>query len=160
VTNLTCEADGSQGGVTFAIQGAVAPSPDTPRRIARAVVVSLALTAVAVPAVVALASWALPAPEDRYNARIVCGKNGTPSRQCHLRDLPRAQFVDHYDAKRPYRRCVARPDSTSYCDDLKTAPLADTPIADPLDIDQIGPWRVTWSVEGRRVGDWAFTVTW
>lgn len=135
-------------------------SPDSPRRIAVAVVVTLALTAAAVPVVAAVASWAFPAPDHRYQARIVCGKNGTPSRLCHLQDLPRAQFVDHYDAKRPYRRCVTKPTGAMYCDDLKTAVLADTPIADPLDIDQVGPWRVTWSVQGRRVGDWAFTVVW
>jgi hypothetical protein len=138
----------------------VAPSSDTRRRIAIAVVVSLALTAAAVPAVMALASWALPAPEHRYNAQIVCGKNGTPSRQCRLQDLPRAEFVDHYDARRQYRRCVTKPTGATYCDDLKTAPLADTPIADPLDIDQVGPWRVTWSVGGRLVGDRAFKVAW
>jgi hypothetical protein len=135
-------------------------SPDTPRRIVLAVVVSLALTAAAVPAVIALVSWALPAPGHRYNARIVCGKDGKPSRSCHLQDLPRAEFVDHYDARRHYRRCVTRPNGASYCDDLKTAPLADTPIADPLDIDAVGAWRVTWSVKGRRVGDWAFNVAW
>jgi hypothetical protein len=135
-------------------------SPDSPRRVALAVVVTLALTAAAVPAVAAVASWAFPAPDQRYQARVVCGRKGTPSHACHLRDIPRAQFVDHYDAKRAYRRCVTNPTGVTYCDDLKTAPLADTPIADPLDIDQVGRWRVTWSVQGRPVGDWAFTVAW
>jgi hypothetical protein len=135
-------------------------SPDSPRRIALAVVVTLALTAAAVPAVAAVASWAFPAPDQRYQAQVVCGKNGTPSHACHLQDIPRAEFVDHYDAKRAYRRCVTNPTGVTYCDDLKTAPLADTPIADPLDIDQVGHWRVTWSVQGRPVGDWAFTVAW
>jgi hypothetical protein len=138
----------------------VASSPDSPRRIAVAVVVTLVLTAAAVPAVAAVASWAFPAPDHRYGARVVCGKNGTPARFCHLQDIPRAEFVDHYDAKRPYRRCVTKPNGATYCDDLKTAPLADTPIADPLDIDQVGRWRVTWSVDGRPIGDWAFTVAW
>ena len=135
-------------------------SPDSPRRIALAVVVTLALTAAAVPAVAAVASWAFPAPDQRYQAQVVCGKNGTPSHACHLQDIPRAEFVDHYDAKRAYRRCVTNPTGVTYCDDLKTAPLADTPVADPLDIDQVGHWRVTWSVQGRPVGDWAFTVAW
>jgi hypothetical protein len=138
----------------------VASSPDSPRRIAVAVVVTLALTAAAVPAVAAVASWAFPAPNHRYLAQVVCGKDGTPSHSCHLQDIPRAVLVDHYDAKRPYRRCVTKPTGATYCDDLRTAVLADTPIADPLDIDQIGQWRVTWSVKGRRVGDWAFTVRW
>jgi hypothetical protein len=133
-------------------------SPDSPRRVALAVAVTLALTAVAVPVVAAVASWAFPAPDHRYQARVVCGKDGIPSHSCHLHDVPRAQFVDHYDAKRPYRRCVTKPTGATYCDDLKTAVLADTPIADPLDIDQLGRWRVTWSAEGRLVGDWTFTV--
>jgi hypothetical protein len=138
----------------------VASSPDSPRRITVAVVVTLALTAAAVPAVAAVASWAFPAPDHRYQARVVCGKNGTPAHFCHLQDIPRAEFVDHYDAARQYQRCVTKPTGATYCDDLKTAPLADTPIADPLDIDQVGRWRVTWSVKGRRTGDWAFTVAW
>ena len=85
------------------------------RRIVIAVVVSLALTAAAVPAVVALVSWALPAPDHRYNARIVCGKEGTPSRNCRLQDLPRAEFVDHFerelakDEKGPARTGHRRP---------------------------------------------------
>ena len=138
----------------------ISSSPDSPRRVALAVVVTLALTAAAVPAVAAVASWAFPAPDHRYQARVVCGKSGTPSHSCHLQDIPRAQFVDHYDARAPYRRCVTKPTGVTYCDDLKTAVLADTPIADPLDIDEIGSWRVTWSVKGRTVGDWAFTVAW
>ena len=79
----------------------MASSPDSPRRIAVAVVVTLALTAAAVPAVAAVASWAFPAPDHRYQARVVCGKDGTPSRFCHLQDIPRAEFVDHYDAGGP-----------------------------------------------------------
>lgn len=133
-------------------------SPDSPRRVALAVVVTLALTAAAVPAVAAVASWAFPAPDHRYQARVACGRDGIPSHSCHLSAIPRAVFVDHYDAKRPYRRCVTKPTGVTYCDDLKTAALADTPIADPLDIDQVGRWLVTWSVDGRRVGDWAFDV--
>jgi hypothetical protein len=138
----------------------VASSPDSPGRIAVAVVVTLALTAAAVPAVAAVASWAFPAPDHRYQARVVCGKNGTPAHSCHLQDIPRAEFVDHYDAARHYRRCVTKPTGATYCDDLKTAPLADTPIADPLDIDQVGGWRVAWSVKGRQIGVWAFAVAW
>ena len=137
-----------------------ASSQESPRRIAVAVVVSLVLTAAAVPVVAALASWAFPAPSHRYQARVLCGKDGLPSRSCHLQDIPRAEFVDHYDAKRSYRRCVTTPVGATYCDALKTAPLAHTPIADPLDIDRLGAWRVTWSVGGRRVGDWAFIVGW
>ena len=133
---------------------------DSPRRIAAAVIVTLALTALAVPVVAVLVSWAFPAPAHRYHAQVVCGKNGDPSRACRLQDIPRAEFVDHYDAKRAYRRCVTRPDGVTYCDELKTAPLADTPIADPLDIDQLGAWRVTWSVGQRRVGEWTFRVGW
>ena len=123
-------------------------------------VVTLALTALAVPVVAVLVSWAFPAPAHRYQSRVLCGKNGAPSRSCRLQDIPRAEFVDHYDAKRGYRRCVTRPNAVVYCDELKTAPLADTPIADPLDIDQVGAWRVTWSVGKRRVGDWSFQVAW
>ena len=96
--------------------------------------VTLALTAAAVPVVAAVASWAFPAPDHRYGARVLCGKNGTPAHFCHLQELPRAEFVDHYDAKRPYRRCVTKPTGVTYCDDLRTAPLADTPIADLVDI--------------------------
>jgi hypothetical protein len=135
-------------------------TPDSPRRIALAVVVTLALTAAAIPAVAALVSWAFPAPNQRYQARVVCGKDGLPARTCSLQELPRAYFVDHYDARRAYRRCATKPNGVTYCDDLKTAPLADTPIADPLDIDQAGRWRVTWSVNGRTIGAWGFDVTW
>jgi hypothetical protein len=133
---------------------------ESPRRIAVAVVVTLALTALAAPLIALLVSWVLPAPSHHYLARVVCGKNGEPARSCHLQDIPRAQFVDHYDAQRAYRRCVTQPNGVTYCDDLTTAPLADTPVADPLDIDRVGSWRVTWSVGDRRVGDWAFSVAW
>jgi hypothetical protein len=138
----------------------VRTSPESPRRVAVTVVVALALTAVAVPAVAALAAWAFPAPEHRYRGQVVCGEDGTPSRHCHLQDLPRADFVDHYDARRSYRRCVTNPSGATYCDNLRTAPLADTPSADPLDIDQLGRWRVTWDVKGHRVAEWSFTVAW
>ena len=120
---------------------------ESPRRIALAVVVALALTAAAAPLVAVVVSWAFPAPAHHYQARVLCGKNGEPSRSCHLQDIPRAQFVDHYDAQRPYRRCVTKPNRVTYCDGLKTAPLADTPIADPLDIDQVGRWRCLWRAQ-------------
>jgi hypothetical protein len=135
-------------------------APDSPRRIVVAVLVALALTAAAVPVIAAVASWAFPAPAHRYQARVVCGKDGLPAHSCSLQQLPRAFFVDHYDARRAYRRCVTKPNGAGYCDDLKTAPLADTPIADPLDIDQVGRWRVTWAVGGRTIGAWDFDVTW
>ena len=156
-TNLPGRADGSE---CCAIQRTMPPPADSPRRIALAVVVTLVLTAAAVPVIAAVASWAFPAPDHRYRARVVCGKDGTPSRFCHRQDVPRAEFVDHFDAKQRYRRCVTKPTGATYCDDLDTAVLADTPIADPLDIDQVGQWRVIWSVKGRPVGDWAFTVAW
>ena len=70
-------------------------APESPRRIAVAVVVSLALTAAAVPVVAALASLAFPAPSHHYQARVLCGKNGLPSRSCRLQEIPRAEFVDH-----------------------------------------------------------------
>src|SRR3954471_9974651 len=114
-TNLLCGTDGSERS---AIQRTMSIAPDSPRRIAVAVVVTLALTAAAVPVVAAVASWAFPAPDHRYQARVVCGEDGTPPRSCRLQALPRAEFVDHYDAKRPYRRCVTKPTGAIYCDDL------------------------------------------
>src|SRR5436305_12556439 len=126
--NLLACADGSESS---GIQPTVPPSQDSPRRIAVAVVVTLALTALAVPVVAVLVSWAFPAPAHRYQARVLCGENGAPSRSCRLQDIPRAEFVDHYDAKRGYRRCVTRPNAAVYCDELQTAPRADPPIAAP-----------------------------
>lgn len=131
---------------------------ESPRRLVLAVLVWVAMAAAAVPVVAALATWAFPATGRRFVARVVCGKEGRPSHACALRQLPRAEFVDRREAKTRYQRCVTLPTGARYCDSLVTPVVADTPLADPLDIDHLGAWRVTWTVGGRAVGDWGFTV--
>lgn len=131
---------------------------ESPRRVLVAVVVALALTALAVPALAALLSAVFPAADPRFKASIACAQSGKPSRTCVLGDLVRARFRDRLEAKTRYARCVATPSGARYCEQLQTGIVPDVAIDDVLDADRPGAWSVAWIVHGRRVAGWDFYV--
>lgn len=132
---------------------------DSRRSIASTTLVALVLVAAAVPLVALVVSEIFPAPQKRFTFSIACGKNGKPGHVCRLGELPRAVFRDRLEAKTAYTRCVRKPNGASYCDDgLTTGVVPDRSIAEPLVVDGLGTWRVTWYFAGRRIGAWSFEL--
>ncbi len=132
---------------------------DSRRRIALTTLVTLLVVAAAVPLVALAVSAIFPAPHQRFTYAIACHKDGMPERVCHVGQLPRAVFRDRLEAKTIYTRCVRKPSGASYCDTgLQTGVLPDRAIAEPLVVDGVGRWRVTWYVAGRRIGAWSFQL--
>jgi len=132
---------------------------DSPRRIVLTTIVTLVAVAAAVPLVAAAVSAIFPAPKERFTFAIACGKNGASRTVCRVGELPRAVFRDRREAKTAYTRCVRKPSGASYCDTgLTTGVLPDSAIAEPLVVDGLGTWRVTWYVAGRRIGVRSFQL--
>jgi hypothetical protein len=129
------------------------------RRIALTTLMTLVAVAAAIPLVAVVVSALFPAPDQRYTFAVACAKNGKPRRVCRVGELPRAVFRDRLEAKTPYTRCVRKPSGASYCDTgLTTGVLPDRPVSEPLVVDGVGAWRVTWYVQGHRIGTWSFQM--
>jgi hypothetical protein len=129
------------------------------RRIVLTTLAALIVTAAAVPLVALLVSAVLPAAEKRFTFSVACAKNGKPRRVCRVGELPRAVFADRLEAKTSYTRCVQKPSGATYCDArLTTGVLPDRPVAEPLVVDGVGIWRVSWFVGGHRIGAWTFRL--
>ena len=132
---------------------------DSRRRIVVTTLGALVAVAVAVPLVVLVVSAVFPAPGERFTFSVACSKSGKPRHECRVGELPRAVFRDRLEAKTAYTRCVQKPSGASYCDTgLTTGILPDRPIAEPLVVDGLGTWRVTWYVKGRPIGAWSFRM--
>lgn len=132
---------------------------DSPQRILLTTLVTLVAVAAAVPVVALAVSAVFPAPKQRFTYAIACAKDGAPRRVCRVGELPRAVFRDRREAKTAYTRCVRKPSGASYCDTgLITGVLPDRAVAEPLVVDGLGTWRVTWYVAGRRIGAWSFRL--
>ncbi|MDQ6749536.1 MAG: hypothetical protein M3Z33_02080 [Actinomycetota bacterium] len=132
---------------------------DSHRRIALTTLMTLVAVGAAVPLVALAISALFPASDRRFTFSIACDKDGKPARVCRVGELPRAVLRDRLEAKTVYTRCVRKPSGASYCDTgLTTGVLPDRPVAEPLVVDGVGSWRVTWYVAGRRIGAWSFRV--
>lgn len=129
------------------------------RRIVVTTLAALIAAAAAVPVVALLVSAIFPTPEKRFTFSVACAKNGKPRRVCRVGELPRAVFGDRLEAKTSYTRCVKKPSGATYCDTgLTTGVLPDRPVSEPLVVDGVGTWRVSWFVDGRRIGAWTFRL--
>lgn len=132
---------------------------DTRRGIALTTLAALVAVAAAIPLVAFAVSAIFPSPHQRFTFAIACAKDGKPRRVCRVGELPRAVFRDRLEAKTAYTRCVRKPTGASYCDSgLTTGVLPDSPIAEPLVVDGLGTWRITWYVAGRQIGAWSFRL--
>ena len=132
---------------------------DSPRRIVVTTLAALAAVAVAVPLVALAVSTVFPAPSERFTFSVACASNGKPRHECRVGELPRALFRDRLEARTSYTRCVRKPSGATYCDSgLTTGVLPDRPVAEPLVVDGLGAWRVSWYVDGRQIGAWTFRM--
>ena len=132
---------------------------DNRRRIVVTTLGALVAVAAAAPLVALVVSAVFPAPSERFTFSVACAKNGKPRHECRVGELPRAVFRDRLEARTVYTRCVRKPSGASYCDKgLTTGILPDGPVAEPLVVDGLGTWRVTWYVEGREIGAWSFRM--
>ena len=129
------------------------------RRIAVTTLGVLVAVAAAVPLVALAVSAIFPAPRERFTFSVACATNGKPRHECRVGELPRAIFRDRLEVKTRYTRCVRKPSGASYCDSgLTTGVLPDRAVAEPLVVDGLGTWRVSWYVDGRLIGAWTFRM--
>ena len=126
---------------------------------------SLTLTAASATLLaITILAFATPAPAaPSYVAYVSCSphEDAAPSHACRLGERLGAFFESRGRTETPFQTCFGRagisPVSEPFCVSGEPA-YALTPLIAPFRLTQLGPYEVTWRVEGDRVASWALNM--